>query len=157
MFIQNAEAPKATVAFGASKKRFLLSWDSKSLAILGYCYTNRAHYLKLLCQNLWTLPLSLNISFGVLPFINKNALKSTVDAHFCNLLKRNKPRIQFVKRQKEIVARPIVYNLFYIKQVLICTTLSTKVLPWRGENKIRLFRRLDGTIPFHYLSYWRFR
>ena len=137
------------------KKRFLLPGRSKSLAILGYCYTNRAHHLKLLCQNWRTL--SLNISFGVLPFINKNALKSTVDAHFCNQLKRNKPRIQFVKRQKEIVTRPIVNNLFYITQVLIFTTLSTKVLPWRGENKIRLFRRLDGTIPFHYLSYWRFR
>ena len=40
------EAQEATVAFGAYKKKLLLSGDSKSLAILGYCYIIGEHHLK---------------------------------------------------------------------------------------------------------------
>ena len=50
LFSQNVEAPKATVAFRASKKP-ITPVKGLILSRLGYCYTIEAHHLKLLCQN----------------------------------------------------------------------------------------------------------
>ena len=47
---------------GLLKKRLLLSGDSKSLALLGYCYTIEGHHLILHWQTWWTLPLKSKLS-----------------------------------------------------------------------------------------------
>ena len=47
---------------GLLKKLLLLSGDSKSLALLGYCYFIEGHHLILHCQNWWTLPLKLTLT-----------------------------------------------------------------------------------------------
>ena len=55
--IVSLDAPKATVlnvlteSIFTLKTRLLLSGDSKSLALLGYCYTIEGHHLILHCQN----------------------------------------------------------------------------------------------------------
>ena len=56
--IEPKNGPEGNGFFGGLlKKWLLLSGDSKSLALLGYCYTIEGHPLILHCQNWWTLPL----------------------------------------------------------------------------------------------------
>ena len=60
--IEPKNGPQRNGFFGGLlKKRLLLSGDSKSLALLGYCYTIEGHHLILHCQNWWTLPLKLTL------------------------------------------------------------------------------------------------
>ena len=60
-------SPKGDCRFwGLLKTRLLLSGDSKSLDLLGYCYTIEGHHLNLHCQNWWTLPLNITIQdYGI--------------------------------------------------------------------------------------------
>ena len=64
--IQPKMGPQRIGFFGGLlKKWLLLSGDSESLALLGYCYTIEWHHLILHCQNWWTLPLMVVVQFFV--------------------------------------------------------------------------------------------
>ena len=69
---------------GLLEKWLLLSGDSKSLALLGYCYTIEGHHLILHCQNWWTLPLSTcqikPNPLNVYPKTKKNIFKNDADS-----------------------------------------------------------------------------
>ena len=82
--------PQSNYCFGRLlKKRLLLSGDSKSLALLGYCYTIEGLHLILQCQNWWTLPLTLGKVSSLLihRYIQKSQIcpikEWTEDYRFC--------------------------------------------------------------------------